>query len=108
MHDTLGSFAVHPDNYFSGLLFTQVPYRGSPPDMDLFFGARYHRITMPCDPVPSRRRKDQGDFFFYGHHMIVKTKVIFLQSPYDSLMAFALAMTTSQVTTRKHIMGWIW
>ena len=63
VHDTLGSFAVHPDNYFSGLLFTQVPYRGSPPDMDLFFGARYHRITMPCDPVPSRRRKDQGDFF---------------------------------------------
>ena len=47
-------------------------------------------------------------FFFNGHHMIVKTKVIFLQSPYDSLMAFALAMTTSQVTTRKHIMGWIW
>ena len=34
-----------------------------------FFGARYHRITMPCDPVPSRRRKDQGDFF--------------LRSPYD-------------------------
>ena len=48
---------------------------------------------MPCDAVPSCHRKDQGDFF---------TVTV------DSLMVFALGMTTSQVTTKKHIMGWIW
>ena len=44
VHDTLGGFAVHPDNYLSGLPFTQ----------DI--------TTLRCDAICGHSHNDQGDF----------------------------------------------